>query len=167
MRLVAIEPVSESVEKMGAGGLIETTVLVSGELSATQGAVDALQVDWVVSVPVLIEFRVTKAAVGRSGGGVGAADVDFRRERLEVGLVPRPATLAFATPEFTIRSKVRPEPANTAVEARPVAFGVRVKPRAADTMTAVKARGVGAGAGPVALEEPAEFVALVATLDGM
>ena len=70
---------------------------------------------------MLIEFRVTKAAVGRSGGGVGA-DVNFRRERLEVGLVLRPATLEFATPEFTIRSKVRPEPANTAVEARPVAF---------------------------------------------
>lgn len=45
MRLVAIEPVSESVEKMDAGGLIETTVLVSGELSATRGAVDALRVD--------------------------------------------------------------------------------------------------------------------------
>lgn len=34
-------------------------------------------------------------------------------------------------------------------------------------MTASKARGVGAGAGPVALEEPAEFAALVATLDGV
>lgn len=83
---------------MDAGGLVKTTVSVSGELSATRGTVGALRVDWVVSVPVLIESGVTEAAVGRSGGGVGAADVDFRLERLEVGLVPRPATLAFATP---------------------------------------------------------------------
>ena len=42
MRLVAIEPVSESAEKMDAGGLVETTVSVSGELSATRGTVGAL-----------------------------------------------------------------------------------------------------------------------------
>lgn len=41
-------------------------------------------------VPVLIEFGVTEATVGRSGGGVGAADVGFRLERLEVGLVLDP-----------------------------------------------------------------------------
>lgn len=42
MRLVAIEPASESAEKMDAGGLVETTVSVPGELSATRGTVGAL-----------------------------------------------------------------------------------------------------------------------------
>ena len=64
MRLIAIEPASESAENMDAGGLVETTISVSGELSATRGAVGALRVDRVVSVPVLIEFGVKGAAVG-------------------------------------------------------------------------------------------------------
>lgn len=42
MRLVAIELASESAEKMEAGGLVETTVSVSGELSAARGIVGAL-----------------------------------------------------------------------------------------------------------------------------
>ena len=62
MRLVAIEPASESAENIG--GLVEATVSVSGELSATRGTVGALRVDRVVSVPVLIEFGVKGAAVG-------------------------------------------------------------------------------------------------------
>lgn len=65
---------------------------------------------------------------------------------------------------FAIGPKVGPEFANTAVEDRPVTFRVRVKLGAVNTVTG-KAGGVGAGAGPAALEEPAEFVALVATLD--
>ena len=116
---------------------------------------------------MLIGFGVTEAVVRRSGGGVGAADVDFRLERLEVGFVPLPATLAIATPVFAIGLKVGPEFANTAVEDRPVNFRVRVKPGAVDTVTGGKAGGVGAGAGPAALEESAEFAALVATLDGV
>jgi hypothetical protein len=85
VRLVAIEPASESAEKMDAGGLVETAVSVSGELSATVGT---LRVDWVVSVLVLIEFGAIEAAVERSWVGVGAADIDFGFERLEVGPVP-------------------------------------------------------------------------------
>jgi hypothetical protein len=67
---------------------------------------------------------------------------------------------------FAIGPKVGPEFANTAVEDRPVTFRVRVKPGAVYTVRGGKAAGVGAGAGSVALEETAEFAALVATLDG-
>ena len=66
-------------------------------------------------VPVGIEFGVTEAAIGKSAGGVGTVDVDFRLERLEVGLVPRSAALAFVTPEFAIGPKVGPRFANTAL----------------------------------------------------
>jgi hypothetical protein len=36
-----MKPASESAEKVDAGGLVETTVSVSGELSATRGTVGA------------------------------------------------------------------------------------------------------------------------------
>jgi len=68
---------------------------------------------------------------------------------------------------FAIGPKVGPKFANTAVEDRPVTFRVRVKPGAVDTVTGGKAGSMRVGIGPAALEEPAEFAALVATLDGV
>jgi len=78
MRLVATESASESAENMDAGGLVETTISVSGELSATRGTVGTLRVDWVVSVPVLIEFGVKEAAVG--------VEVELTLQMLTLGL---------------------------------------------------------------------------------
>lgn len=68
---------------------------------------------------------------------------------------------------FAIGPKVGPKFANTVVEDRPVTFRVRVKPGAVDTVTGGKARSMRAETEPAALEEPAEFAALVATLDGV
>lgn len=78
MRLVATESASESAENMDGGGLAETTISVSGELSATRGTVGALRVGWVVSVPVLIESGVKEAAVG--------VEVELTLQMLTLGL---------------------------------------------------------------------------------
>jgi len=51
---------------------------VSGELSATRGTVGALRVDWMASVPVLIEFGVKEVAVG--------VEVELTLQMLTLGL---------------------------------------------------------------------------------
>lgn len=45
MRLVETESASESAENMDAGGLVETTISVSGELSATREAAVGVEVE--------------------------------------------------------------------------------------------------------------------------